>query len=75
MLFLRGGVLVDLARLAVQLRPGLPVVLTSAYAEPELLQRGMAAGGQWLRKPHTALDLTRALRQALDGAARADLAR
>ena len=60
---------IDLAQLVAQRWPGTPVVLTSAYAQPELLRRGMAEGGQWLRKPHTAFDLARTLRQALDGAA------
>jgi signal transduction histidine kinase/FixJ family two-component response regulator len=60
---------IDLAQVVAQRWPGTPVVLTSAYAQPELLRRGMAEGGQWLRKPHTALDLARTLRQALNNAA------
>ena len=57
---------IDLAGLAIQQWLGLRILFTSAYAEPELLQRGMADGGQWLPKPHTALALAQALRHALD---------
>jgi PAS domain S-box-containing protein len=57
---------IDLAELALRRWPELRVVFTSAYAEPELVQRGLAEGSQWLRKPHTALDLARTLRRVLD---------
>ena len=57
----------DLAQRRVNASPSLRVVFTSGYAAPELLQRGMAEGGRWLRKPYTALELARAVREALDG--------
>jgi CheY-like chemotaxis protein len=50
----------ELAKLAWRRRPGLPVVFTSGS--------GMVDGARWLRKPYTALDLARTLRQALDEA-------
>ena len=57
----------DLAELAREQSPRLRVVFTSGYAAPELLRRGMAEGGRWLRKPYTALELARAVRETLDG--------
>ena len=59
---------IDLAQLVWQRWPGMRVVFTSAYAEPELHQRGRPDGSLWLRKPYSALDLARILRQALDTA-------
>jgi PAS domain S-box-containing protein len=56
--------------LAVEVRrriPGLKVILTSGYAQPDVLQRGMAESTNWLKKPHTALELARTLRETLDG--------
>jgi len=56
--------------LAVEVRrriPGLKVILTSGYAQPDVLRRGMAESTNWLRKPHTALELARTLRETLDG--------
>ena len=58
----------DLLARARELRPGLPVVLTSGYAGPEDL-RHLPHGTGWLPKPHTTPELARALRAALDGAA------
>jgi len=57
----------DLAQEARRRVPGLKVVLTSGYAQPDVVQRGMAESTIWLRKPHTALDLARTLRETLDG--------
>ena len=57
---------IDLADQVSRRWPRMRVVFTSAYAEPELQQRGLTGESLWLRKPHVALDLARILRQALD---------
>jgi CheY-like chemotaxis protein len=54
-----------LAAEARVLRAGLAVVVASGYAAPESLGE-LPEGAAWLRKPHAAADLARALRQALD---------
>jgi PAS domain S-box-containing protein len=64
-----GWKLADLAR---ELRPGLPVVLTSGYALETLIERGsVRAGLTVLTKPYRKADLAHRLREAL--AARAAL--
>ncbi|MEN5082862.1 PAS domain S-box protein [Bosea sp. TWI1241] len=61
-----GGMLGDeLARHVRALRPELPVLFTSGFAEPEIAGRELNQGG-WLKKPYTARDLAVRLRQLLD---------
>jgi CheY-like chemotaxis protein len=56
----------DLAEEASRRRPGLKVLLTSGYAEPDVLRMGGIDAANWLKKPYTALDLARKLRQVLE---------
>jgi CheY-like chemotaxis protein len=56
----------ELAAAAVAARPDIKVLLTSGYAEPELLKRGRVKRTDWLRKPYTTLELARNLRGILD---------
>jgi PAS domain S-box-containing protein len=51
----------DLAIAARAKRPGIKVLLTSGYAEPDVVKRGLAADAKWLRKPYSSLDLARTL--------------
>ena len=63
----------ELADLARQLRPGLPVLLTSGYALETLVKRGrLRAGAVVLTKPYRKADLARRLREVVNvsGAAR-----
>lgn len=61
---MRGGMTgIDLALRAREARPGLSVVITSGYADPELLRD--LSGAAWLPKPYTAADLERAIVAAL----------
>jgi CheY-like chemotaxis protein len=57
----------DLAQEAIKVRPGIKVVFTSGYAEPDLMRRGGLATAHWLKKPHSAIELARKLREALEG--------
>jgi CheY-like chemotaxis protein len=56
----------DLAEAAGRRKPGLKVLLTSGYAEPEVIRKGGIDGAGWLKKPYTALDLARKLREVFD---------
>ncbi len=56
----------DLAREIQSKRPELKVLFTSGYAEPDLLQKGIARSGTWLRKPYTTADLARTIRAVLE---------
>jgi PAS domain S-box-containing protein len=59
----------DLARQLQAIRPELPVLYISGYAEDELLQRSIeVADGSFLQKPFSPLALTRRVRQLLDRA-------
>ena len=58
-----GSVLAERAR---QLRPDIKVLFTSGYAEPEIVRKGLPAGGLWLKKPYTAMDLAQILRALLE---------
>ena len=61
-----GGELGD--RLA-QLRPGTPVLYTSAFTDEDVIRRGMLGEGRpFLQKPFTPNELARAVREALDEA-------
>jgi PAS domain S-box-containing protein len=53
----------DLALAARAKRPEIAVVLTSGYAEPDVVKRGLAADARWLRKPYSSHELTRTLRE------------
>jgi CheY-like chemotaxis protein len=56
----------DLAEKTRAINPKLRVLLTSGYAAPEVLLRGLAEGARWLRKPYGGAELARAVREALD---------
>jgi CheY-like chemotaxis protein len=56
----------DLAREARKRRPDLKVLFTSGYAEPDLVRRGLSDGAVWLKKPYTAAEFARQLRDILD---------
>ncbi|QFU16323.1 hybrid sensor histidine kinase/response regulator [Microvirga thermotolerans] len=55
----------DLADVARAKRPGIRVLLTSGYAEPDMVRRGRSADAGWLRKPYSTLELARTLREVL----------
>ena len=55
---------VELAQAALAIRPGLRVLFTSGYAEPAMARLGMKTG-LWLKKPYTADELARKVREAL----------
>ncbi|RDI55095.1 PAS domain-containing sensor histidine kinase [Microvirga subterranea] len=59
----------DVARYVHENRPGVKVLFTSGYAEPDLVKQGLAKGAFWLKKPYTAASLAQTLRTILDGAA------
>jgi PAS domain S-box-containing protein len=60
----------ELADLAKQARPGLPVLLTSGYALETLIKHGRTSGDSFvLTKPYRKAELARRLREALNGAA------
>ena len=56
----------DLADAAREARPTIRVLLTSGYAEPDMVSRGVLERARWLRKPHSALDLARTVREVID---------
>jgi CheY-like chemotaxis protein len=56
----------ELARQARERVPGLKVLFTTGYAQPEAMRRGMAESANWITKPYTAIDLARKLREVLD---------
>jgi PAS domain S-box-containing protein len=57
----------DLGAHLAHLRPGLPVVYTSAFTDEDVIRRGMLrAGRPFLQKPFTPAELARAVREALD---------
>jgi PAS domain S-box-containing protein len=55
----------DLAEAVQARRPGMKVLFTSGYAEPDVMQRRQATRAGWLKKPHSLLELARSLRVAL----------
>ncbi len=58
----------DLARLALEVRPGLKVLYTSGYTENSVVHNGrLDAGVQLLTKPYRRQELARKLREVLDG--------
>jgi signal transduction histidine kinase len=58
----------DLARLAVEVRPGLKVLYTSGYTENSVVHNGrLDPGVQLLTKPYRRQELARKLREVLEG--------
>jgi signal transduction histidine kinase/ActR/RegA family two-component response regulator len=57
----------ELAEQAVQLRPGIKVVLMSGYADEITRDHIVKTGFQFIAKPFTSRDLATKIREALDG--------
>ncbi|WP_315974873.1 hybrid sensor histidine kinase/response regulator [Microvirga yunnanensis] len=55
----------DLAEAVRAQRPGIKVLFTSGYAEPDVVRRGQATEAGWLKKPYSMLELARTLRDVL----------
>ena len=55
----------ELADAARTIRPGLKILFTSGYAEPELARLGQQKG-TWLKKPYTADELADKIRHVLE---------
>jgi len=52
-----------------RLRPGMPVLYTSAFSDEDVIRRGMLGEGRpFLQKPFTPTELARMVREALDAA-------
>jgi len=59
----------ELAELARQIRPGLPVVFNSGYAREALIEQGRASAQSiLLNKPYRKAELAHRLREALTAA-------
>jgi nitrogen-specific signal transduction histidine kinase/ActR/RegA family two-component response regulator len=56
----------ELAQHVRMKHPNIHILLTSGYAEPNLLEQELSEGTAWLRKPYTAVDLARRIRDLLD---------
>ena len=56
----------DLAREVGATNPTLKVLFTSGYAEPEVLRQGHVHEDEWIKKPYTAANLARKLRDVLN---------
>ena len=56
----------DLAKAVQVLRPDIKLLLTSGYAEPDLVLQHPAPTAQWLMKPYTTAALAKKLRTVLD---------
>ena len=54
----------ELARAALDRKPGLKILFTSGYAEPAMVRLGLKAGA-WLKKPYTADELAEKIRATL----------
>lgn len=63
----------ELAAAVRALRPGIAILLTTGYAQPEQIRRGRIAGATWLAKPYRTDELAGAARDAL-AAGRAHIA-
>ena len=57
----------ELAEAAQTARPDVRILFTSGYAEPEIAKQGLGAGA-WLKKPYTAAELARKIRDVLGAA-------
>jgi PAS domain S-box-containing protein len=59
----------ELGERLAHLRPGVPVVYTSAFTDEDVIRRGMLGEGRpFLQKPFTPTELARVVREALDAA-------
>jgi PAS domain S-box-containing protein len=56
----------ELARRVALLYPGLPVLLTSGYADPTIAVGKVSTADLWLKKPYTARELAVRVRDILD---------
>jgi PAS domain S-box-containing protein len=56
----------DLAREVRTRNPNMKVLFTSGYAEPQVLRQGRVHDDEWIKKPYTAANLARKLRDVLD---------
>jgi CheY-like chemotaxis protein len=56
----------ELAEAALAAKPTIKILFTSGYAEPAVARRRLRAGA-WLRKPYTAIELAKRIRDVLDG--------
>jgi len=54
----------ELAEAALVARPAIKVLFTSGYAEPAVARRKLGAGA-WLKKPYTAIELAKRIRDVL----------
>ena len=54
----------ELAEAALTMRPDIKVLFTSGYAEPAVAEQGLGVGA-WLKKPYTAADLAKKIRDIL----------
>jgi PAS domain S-box-containing protein len=54
----------ELAKAALDIKPGLKILFTSGYAEPAIASLGLKAGA-WLKKPYTADELAEKIRGVL----------
>jgi PAS domain S-box-containing protein len=54
----------ELAEAALAVRPDLRVLFTSGFAEPAIASQGLGAGA-WLKKPYTAGELAKKIREVL----------
>jgi PAS domain S-box-containing protein len=64
----RGMSGVELAQAVRQRLPAMPILFSSGYAAPELLESGRVEGAVLLKKPYTAAALATQLREVLDAA-------
>jgi PAS domain S-box-containing protein len=55
----------ELAAEVAQRRPQVRILFTSGYAEPDMIERSASGEAHWLRKPYSAVDLARKLREVL----------
>ena len=55
----------ELAKTVRTKRPGIKILFTSGYAEPEVAGRELSEAGSWLKKPYTARELIARLSELL----------
>jgi CheY-like chemotaxis protein len=56
----------ELAEAALAARPDVRILFTSGYSEPAIARQGPGADA-WLKKPYTAAELARKIREVLEG--------
>jgi two-component SAPR family response regulator len=54
----------ELAEAALAAKPTIKILFTSGYAEPAVARRKRLAGA-WLKKPYTAIELAKRIRDVL----------